>query len=74
MTVVEKLIQHVKALPGSLQAEVLDFVEYLESKAGIGTGVEDEGDWSSLSLSQAMRGMESEPTPYTTGDLKENFS
>ena len=32
MTLSEKIFQHVQNLPQPLQAEVLDFVEYLESK------------------------------------------
>ena len=29
--------------------------------------------WSHLSVSQAMRGMESEKSPYSENDLKEHF-
>lgn len=32
MTVAEKILQRIQGLPESLQAEVLDFVEYLASK------------------------------------------
>ena len=31
-------------------------------------------DWSALSLSQAMRGMETEQTSYSSNDIKEMFS
>ncbi len=72
MTVAEKIIKHVKTLPDEFQAEVLDFVEYLESKAQVVK--EDSVEWDSVSLSQAMRGMESEDTPYSTDDLKETFA
>ena len=34
MTVTDKIMQHIQSLPESLQAEVLDFVEYLEAKTG----------------------------------------
>ncbi len=68
MTVAEQIIQHIKALPETVQSEVLDFVEHLESKKNI-----EKTDWSTLSLSQAMRGMESEDSPYSTDDLKEMF-
>lgn len=32
MTIPEKFLKHLQDLPESLQAEVLDFVEYLELK------------------------------------------
>jgi len=71
MTLTEEIIHHIQTLPDPLKAEVLDFVEYLELKT---KKVEEEIDWSALSLSSAMRGMEKELTPYTIGDLKEHFS
>jgi len=71
MTLTEQIVQHLQALPEPLKAEVLDFVEYLEIKS---KKSEEEMDWSVLSLSFAMRGMEKEPAPYTIGDLKEHFS
>ncbi len=71
MTISEKIQQHVQKLPASLQAEVLDFVEYLLAKVGS----REEEDWSDLSLAFAMRGMEDEATPlYTTADLKIVFA
>lgn len=72
MTVAEAIMQHVKTLPKSIQSEVLDFVEYLESKKEIGKN--ENTNWSALSLSQAMRGMETEDSPYSTEDLKEVFA
>ncbi len=75
MAVADKIHRYVQRLPEPLQVEVLDFVEYLLSKA---KEVEDEEDgraWSALSLSLAMRGMEDEETPeYTLDDLQEAFS
>jgi len=68
MTVMEKIMQHIQSLPESLQTEVLDFVEYLEAKMG-----KNEADWTALSLSSAMRGMEDEPPLYSFQDLKESF-
>ena len=53
---------------------VLDFVEYLELKVGRHQNIQDERDWSTLSLSYAMRGMEDEQTSYSPNDLKEIFS
>ncbi|MBI1870577.1 MAG: DUF2281 domain-containing protein [Chlamydiae bacterium] len=61
MTVSEKITEHVRHLPEPLQAEILDFVEYLESK----TEMENNNLWSNLALSQALRGMEEEPFLYS---------
>jgi hypothetical protein len=75
MIITERIHQYVQKLPESLQAEVLDFVEYLLLKVERETGQQDELLWSHLSLSLAMRGMEDEDTPnYTTADMKEIFS
>jgi len=64
MTVTEQIMQHVNTLPEAAQSEVLDFIEYLESKS-------TKANWSEFSLSQAMRGMESETTLYSLNDIKE---
>jgi hypothetical protein len=62
----------VRRLPADLQAEVLDFAEYLAEKSG--TGRSDD-DWSRVSLEAALRGMEDEPVPdYSVEDLKEVFA
>ena len=73
MTIREAVLQHLQTLPESSQTEVLDFIEFLEMKAGIGSNGREQTDWSGLSLSQAMRGMENEPSLYTISDLKEVF-
>jgi hypothetical protein len=62
----EKIIQQIHKLPESKKAEVLDFVEYLKTKI-------DERDWSTFSLSSAMRGMEDEKASYSRKDLRESF-
>ncbi len=72
MSVAEQIVQHVKALPEVVQVEVLDFVEYLESKTEIRKH-EDAG-WSNFSLTHAMRGMELEASPYSADALKELFT
>lgn len=71
---IDTIQQYVQKLPRPLQAEVLDFVEYLLSKVERETAQQDETDWSGLSLAFAMRGMEREDTTYTTADLKVVFS
>lgn len=70
MTLTEEILQHVQTLPESLKVEVLDFVEYLELKI---KKSEEEMDWSTLSLSSTMRGLEEDPTSYEIDDLKERF-
>ena len=69
MSVVEKVVQDLRGLPESAQAEVLDFVEFLKSKSQN----EERADWSAFSLQQAMRDMENETDLYSDGDLKEVF-
>jgi len=64
LTVKEQIIQHVNTLPEAAQSEVLDFVEYLESKSA-------KTNWFEFSLSQAMRGIESEATLYSLKDIKQ---
>jgi len=75
MAITERIQQYVQRLPTVFQTEVLDFVEYLVAKAERTTGREEERDWSALSLTLAMRGMEDDNAPaYTTADLKVVFS
>lgn len=71
MALVEKIQQYVEKLPTSFQAEVLDFVEFLLRKSEH----REQRDWSDVSLTLAMRGMENEDAPrYTPADLKVVFT
>ncbi len=75
MLEVERIQQYVQRLPAPLQAEVLDFIEYLLTRAERDAALQEERDWSDLSLAAAMRGMEDESFPvYTRADLKVVFS
>jgi hypothetical protein len=75
MLLSEKIQQYVQRLPPSFQAQVLDFVEYLEIKAEREAAQREDEEWSGLSLAFAMRGMEDEKVPtYTAADLKVVFS
>ena len=75
MITLNKLQQYVEKLPQPLQAEVIDFVEYLLAKAERNNGAQENADWMDLSLALAMRGMENESSPiYTRADLKVVFS
>lgn len=74
MSLSEKILKHIQEMPESFQAEILDFVEYLESKIKKGKKIDrEETEWSELSLSYAMRDMENEYSPYSLNDLKERF-
>lgn len=75
MTLAEKIFSHIENLPETYQAEVLDFVEFLESKSKkLGDGEdEDRAPWSQFSLSQAMQGMEDDDELYSLDDLVEAF-
>lgn len=75
MSLSEKILKHIQEMPDSFLAEILDFVEYLESKIKKNQKVErEETEWSELSLSFAMRDMEEEYSPYSLSDLKERFT
>ena len=70
----EKIYESVQKLPEPLQAEVLDFIEFLLSREER-AHTPDDPLWARFSLSTAMRGMEDENTPnYTQVDLKVVFS
>ncbi len=66
MSLEDKIIKEIRDLPESKKAEVLDFVEYLKTKG-------EDKDWSTFSLSSAMRDMEDEESPYSPDDLQESF-
>lgn len=70
MTILEERILYtVQRLPQSLQEELLDFAQFLLTKA---MRLERE-EWMAFSLEQAMRGMEEETSIYTMADLKVVF-
>jgi hypothetical protein len=70
MTTMEKIVEKLKTMPESAQAEVLDFVEYLKSKED---GGGDSYKWGDFSLDSAMRSVAEEPSPYELRDIKEKF-
>ncbi len=76
MVVADKIHKRVRKLPTPLQAEVLDFVDFLLAKTKIETPDEESDfDWADFSLAMALQGMEDEPMPeYTMADLKVVFS
>ena len=73
----EELIAKVSRLSAARQQEVLDFVVFLEQRYGDEQDAE-QADWSdqqfrTLSVEQAMRGLEDEPDLYSEDDLKERW-
>ena len=69
MTVDERIQQAIQELPDPYREELWDFIQYLLVKA---ERVEQQ-EWTALSLTSAMRGMEDEPSPYTLDDIKVLF-
>lgn len=70
MTLDEKIHRYTQKLPYSFQEELLDFVEYLMMKAE----QQEKQEWSSMSLSSAIRDMKNEPVLYSLSDLKVVFA
>ncbi|MBC8334741.1 MAG: hypothetical protein ISR59_11710 [Anaerolineales bacterium] len=70
MTLDEKIHQYAKKLPHSFQEELFDFVQYLLMKAE----QQEKQDWTSLSLSSAMRDMQDEPALYNISDIRVAFA
>jgi hypothetical protein len=73
MTLAETIVDHIYKMPRPEQAEVLDFIEYLETKARQRRAREEEEAWSAFSLENAMHGIAEEASNYGTKDLKETF-
>lgn len=74
MIITQQIQESVQRLPAPLQSQVLDFVEYLLSKAERDIPRRESKAWSDVSLTSAMRWMENEETPsYTIADLKTLF-
>ncbi len=69
MSISKKIVETINMLPKSKQIEIFDFVEYLKQK----TAQEENITWSNLSIASAMRGMETEESPYSKNDLKEVY-
>ena len=74
MTTAQAIVQHLQALPDSVQQQVLDFVKFLEARRTELARREEDLAWSHFSLASALRDVEDEETPYTLADLKESFS
>lgn len=73
MTTIERIANHLRSMAEPEQKEVLDFVEFLQSRHETSKDREEDAMWTDLSLASAMRGMEDEDSPYTQADIKESF-
>ncbi|MEW6667396.1 MAG: DUF2281 domain-containing protein [Thermodesulfobacteriota bacterium] len=70
MTTLEEIVENLKTMPESAQAEVLEYIEFLKYREKRG---EERQRWSEFSLASAMRGISEEPSPYGEQDIKEKF-
>ena len=74
-----ELIERLQALPQDKQAEVFDFIEFLSARSGApGVARLARGDWSNadfskMSMTQALRGIEDDPVTYSFADLRERW-
>jgi hypothetical protein len=73
MILAEEIVERVQRLPEPLQAEVLDFVEFLLAKSSEESEKQENRRWMEFALQSAFRGMEDEPELYADKDLKERF-
>jgi|YNPMSStandDraft_2_1061718.scaffolds.fasta_scaffold06276_2 hypothetical protein len=62
MNLVEQIQLKAAQLPEHLQAQVLDYLEFLATKYAESKQRQEDVEWSALSLKVALRGMEDEDT------------
>lgn len=70
MTLNEKILRYTQKLPPSFQEELLDYLQYLTIKAE----QQEKKEWSTLSLTSAMRGIDEEEAVYSVADIKVVFA
>ncbi|HET6400464.1 MAG TPA: hypothetical protein VFH95_03610 [Candidatus Kapabacteria bacterium] len=70
MSTLEVITGKAKQLPRDLQEEVADFTDYLLHKFERNSSLERQ--WSSASMSNAIRGFEDDPVTYSKSDVKAN--
>ncbi|MBF0462037.1 MAG: DUF2281 domain-containing protein [Magnetococcales bacterium] len=72
-----ELINKLATLPREKQSEVFDFVEFLVARWGENRAQPDadwdDAEFSVLSMTQALRGMEDDPMVYGLADLRERW-
>lgn len=66
------IVDHLESLPDVAQLEVLDFVEFLQTRQmQYEERRADDKLWGNFSLVSAMKGNEDEETSYTSADIIE---
>ncbi len=75
MSLAENISEHVRRLPESAQAEVLDFVSFLEQRTADRETREEHEEWSRMSVHAAFVGLDvdSESVSYSEDDIKEPY-
>ena len=68
MSTLELLAHKVESLPGALQLEVIDFVDFLLTRDEKQSRNEDK-QWSTFSMQNAVRGFEDDPVTYSKSDV-----
>jgi hypothetical protein len=74
-----QLLEKFHSLPSDKQIVVFDFIEFLAARGSKLNDLQTENDdwtdadFSQMSMSQVMRGMEDETPLYSLDDLKERW-
>jgi len=74
MSVATRIFNRVRHLPGHLQAEILEFVEYVAGKSRACQNSSTDIQWQEFALSEALREIDDETGPeYLESDIKYRF-
>ncbi len=68
MSTLEIITEKAERLPAALQREVADFADYLLSR--FEKKDDEDRQWSSISMQNAVRGFEDDPVTYSKDDIK----
>lgn len=74
-----ELIEKLRVLPRDKQASVFDFVDFLAARFAAGADASfsheqwTDVEFSEMSMSHALRGIEDDPVSYSQDDLKERW-
>lgn len=74
MSTIDKIHRQAQRLPEPQQKEILDFIEFLLSKANGQDSRQADLEWSRNSIAAAMHGIDNEDSPlYHESDFKEKW-
>ena len=74
MSVATRIFNRVRYLPEHLQAEILEFVEFVAGKSRECQSNSTDLDWQEFALSEALRETDDESGPeYLESDIKYRF-